>query len=43
MTEGLEQRYCIKFCQKLNDSLVETNRNIQTAFGDDAMGFTQIK
>jgi hypothetical protein len=24
MTERLEQRYCIKFCQKLGDSQVET-------------------
>ena len=43
MTERLEQRYCIKFCQKLGDSQVETIRKIQTAFGDDAMGTTQIK
>ncbi|XP_076056524.1 protein GVQW3-like isoform X1 [Oratosquilla oratoria] len=43
MTERLEQRYCIKFCQKLGDSQVETIRKIQTAFGDDAMGITQIK
>ena len=38
MTEQLEQRYCIKFCQKLGDSQVETIRMIQTAFGVDAMG-----
>jgi len=43
MTEGLEQRYCIKFCQKLDDSQVETIRKIQRVFGDDAMGTTQIK
>ncbi|XP_013793861.1 putative uncharacterized protein FLJ37770 [Limulus polyphemus] len=43
MTERLEQRYCIKFCQKLGDSQVETIQKIQTAFGDDAMGITQIK
>ncbi|XP_013776410.1 putative uncharacterized protein FLJ37770 [Limulus polyphemus] len=43
MTERLEQRYCIKFCQKLGDSQVETIRKIQTAFGNDAMGITQIK
>jgi len=43
MTERLEQRYCIKFCQKLGDSQVETMRKIQGVFGDDAMGFTQIK
>ncbi|XP_076049619.1 protein GVQW3-like [Oratosquilla oratoria] len=43
MTERLEQCYCIKFCQKLDDSQVETMRKIQTAFGDDAMGITHIK
>ncbi|KAG8222661.1 hypothetical protein J437_LFUL003783 [Ladona fulva] len=43
MTGRLEQRYCIKFCQKQSDSQVETIRKIQTAFGDDAMGITQIK
>jgi hypothetical protein len=39
----MEQRYCIKFCQKLEDSKAETIRKIQQAFGDDAMGATQIK
>ncbi|XP_076066074.1 protein GVQW3-like [Oratosquilla oratoria] len=43
MTERLEQRYCIKFCQKLSDIQVETIRKIQTIFGDDAMAITQIK
>jgi len=43
MTERLEQRYCIKFCQKLGDSQVETIRKIQRVFGDDALGITQIK
>jgi len=43
MTERLEQRYCIKFCQKLGDSQVEIIRKIQRVFGDDAMGITQIK
>jgi hypothetical protein len=43
MTERLEQRYCIKFCQKLWDTQAETIHNIQQAFGDDAMGVTQIK
>jgi hypothetical protein len=38
MTERLEQRYCIKFCQKLGDILVETIHKIQQAFGDDEMG-----
>jgi hypothetical protein len=43
MTEQLEQRYCIKFCQKLGDSHVETIQKIQWVFGDDAMDITQIK
>ena len=43
MTERLEQRYCIKFCQKLGDSQVETIRKIQRGFGDDTMGITQIR
>jgi hypothetical protein len=43
MAESVEQRYCIKFCQKLGDSKAETIRKIQQAFGDDAMGATQIK
>ena len=43
MTQRLEQRYCIKFCQKLGDTQVETIRKIQQAFGDDAMSITRIK
>ncbi|XP_068247957.1 protein GVQW3-like [Palaemon carinicauda] len=43
MTERVEQRYCIKFCQKLGDSQSETIRKIKQVFGDDAMGVTQIK
>jgi hypothetical protein len=43
MMERLEQWYCIKFCQKLGDSRVETIRKIQRVFGDNAMGITQIK
>jgi len=43
MTERLGQRYCIKFCQKLGDSQVETIRKIQRVFSDDATGITQIK
>jgi hypothetical protein len=40
MMERLEQRYCIKFCQKLGDTHVETIQKIQWAFGDDAMSIT---
>jgi len=43
MIEWLEQRYCIKFCQKLGNSQVETIQKIQRIFGDDAMGIIQIK
>ncbi|PNF26463.1 hypothetical protein B7P43_G15372 [Cryptotermes secundus] len=44
MTERLEQRYCIKFCQKLGDTQAETIRKIQQAIGDDARGgVTQLK
>ena len=41
--ERLEQCYCIKFCQKLGDSQVETIQKIHRVFDDDAMGITQIK
>jgi AraC-like DNA-binding protein len=43
MTEHVEQRHCIKFCQKLGDSKAETIWKIQQAFGDDAMGAKQFK
>jgi len=43
MTERLDQRYCIKFCQKLGDSQVVNIRKIQRVFSDDTMGITQIK
>ncbi|KAJ4433029.1 hypothetical protein ANN_15286 [Periplaneta americana] len=43
MTERIEQRYCIKFYQKLGDSQSQTIRKIQQVFGEDAMGVTQIK
>jgi hypothetical protein len=43
MTERVEQRYCIKFCQKLGDTQSETICKIQQASGNDAMGVTQIK
>ena len=41
--EWFEQRYCIKFCQMLGDTQVETIRKIQQAFRDDAMSITRIK
>ncbi len=43
MTECVEQRYCIKHCQKLGDSQAETIRKIHRVFGDSAMSVTQIK
>jgi hypothetical protein len=43
MTEQREQRYCIKFCQKLGETQVETIRKIQQAFGDDAMSNSRIR
>jgi hypothetical protein len=43
MTERVEQCYCIEFCQKFGDSKAETIWKIQQAFGNYAMGATQIK
>ena len=43
VTELVEQRYCIKFCQRLGDRQVETVRNIQRGFGNNALGITQIE
>ncbi|XP_070381694.1 histone-lysine N-methyltransferase SETMAR-like [Dermacentor albipictus] len=43
MAERLEQRYCIKFCQNLGDSQVETIRKTKIAFGNGAKSSTQIK
>ena len=42
MTESIEQRYCIKFCQKLgnNQTESETIQKIQQAFGDKALSQT---
>ncbi|XP_014770146.1 protein GVQW3-like [Octopus bimaculoides] len=43
MTKRIEQRYSIKFCQKLGDTQARTIEKIQEAFGDDALGKVQIK
>ena len=43
ITERIERRYWIKFCQKLGDAQVETIRKIQQAFGNEALSPTQIK
>ena len=38
-----QKRYCIKFCQKLGDTQVETIQKIQQASGIEALSPTQIK
>ena len=43
MTECMKQRYCIKFCQKLGDTQVETIQKIEQAFENEALSPTQIK
>ncbi|GFU15108.1 HTH_48 domain-containing protein [Nephila pilipes] len=43
MAERTEQRYCIKFCQKLGYSQSQIIRKIQQVFGEDVIGVTQIK
>ena len=43
ITEHVEQRICIEFCIKLEQSFVETIWMIQKAFRDDAMSAAQIK
>ena len=43
MTESIEQRYCIKFWQKLGNNQTETIQKIQQAFEDEALSQTQIK
>lgn len=43
LIERLEQRYCIKFCQKLGDSQVQIILKIKTAFIQDPISCTQIK
>ena len=43
MTERVEQRICIRFCDKFEHSSTETIQMIQKAFGDNAMREAQIK
>ena len=43
MTESIEQRYCIKFCQKLRNNQIKTIQKIQQALGDETLSQTQIK
>jgi len=37
-----EQRICIKFCFKIGKTATETYQLLQQAFGEDAMGRTQV-
>ncbi|CAK9826493.1 Protein GVQW3 [Anthophora retusa] len=43
MSERIEQRICIKFCQKLGHSSSETITMIRKVYGDESMSNTQIK
>ena len=43
MTKSIEQRYCMKFCQKPGNDQTETIYKIQQAFGGEALSQTQIK
>ena len=43
MTQKFEQRIFVKFCHKLGHSSSETYDMIQKAFGNEAMGYTQVK
>ena len=43
MTVRIEQKYCVKFCQKLGNNHTETIQKIQQAFGDETFSQTQIK
>jgi len=42
MCESTEQRICIKFCVKIGNSAMETYQLLQQAYGEDAMGRTQV-
>ena len=42
MTRSIEQRYCIKFCQKLGSNETETIQKIHQAFGNEGLSQTQI-
>ena len=40
--ESTEQRICIKFCFKIGKTSMETYQLLQQAYGEDAMGRTQV-
>jgi len=42
MCESTEQRNCIKFCFKIGKTAMETWQLLQLAYGEDAMGHTQV-
>ena len=42
MCESTEQRICIKFCFKIGKTAKETYQLLQQAYGEDAMGHTQV-
>ena len=42
MCESTEQRICIKFCFKIGKTATETYQLLQQAYGEDAMGRTQV-
>jgi len=42
MCESTEQCICIKFCFKIGKTVTETYQLLQQAYGEDAMGRTQV-
>ena len=42
MCESIEKRICIKFCFKIGKTATETYQLLQQAYGEDAMGRTQM-
>jgi len=42
MSESTEQRICIKFCFKIGKTAMETYQLLQQAYGEDAVGRTQV-
>ena len=42
MCESTEQRICIKFCFKIGKTATETYQLLQQAYGEDAMGRTEV-
>jgi len=42
MCESTEQRICIKFCFKIGKTTTETYQLLQQAYGEDAVGGTQV-